>query len=249
MNPEKEAPLIEHLIELRSRLLWALGGVLAVFLALAPFSSRIYSWIAAPLLRTLPGQGQMIATQVVSPFVAPMKLTLVIAVALTVPWWLYQAWRFIAPALYTHEKSLFRFILVSSTFFFFLGMAFAYEVVFPTVFAFLAKAAPAGVTMMTDINAYLDFIFAMFLAFGLAFEVPVAVVFLVRAGIVEARTLARLRPYMVIGAFVVAAILTPPDLISQFLLAIPLIVLFEAGLFFARRFEKKEHAAVVRDHP
>jgi sec-independent protein translocase protein TatC len=240
MMEDKEASFIEHLIELRKRLLLGIAGTLIIFLALTPFAKTLYTILAGPLLQALPAGGHMIATQVISPFFTPMKLALLAALVIAAPWWLYQMWLFIAPGLYAHEKKLFGGIVISSVFFFFLGLLFAYTVVFPLAFRFLLNAAPAGVEVMTDINEYLDFVMSMFMAFGFAFEVPIVVVLLARLGIVQVAQLKKARPYVIIGAFFIGAIITPPDVISQLLLAFPLWLLFEIGVFFAGYLGRKE---------
>ena len=239
-----EGSFISHLLELRNRLMYSLAAVGVVFLALVPFANQVYAIIAEPLMKVLPAGMSMIATEVASPFLTPLKFTLAAAVTLTVPFLLYQIWAFVAPELYRHEKRLAVPLLVSSVLLFYAGMAFAYFVVFPTVFGFFVGILPPGVQMMTDIKAYLDFVFSMFFAFGIAFEVPVAVVILAAMGIVNPQTLAEKRPYVIVGAFVVAAVLTPPDVMSQFLLAIPMLLLFEIGLFVAKRlYRSREQAA------
>lgn len=226
--------LLSHLIELRNRLLYCVVTVGVLFLAGMPFANEIYSAIAAPLTRVLPAGASMIATEVASPFLTPLRLTFLAAIVAAIPLLLYHLWAFVAPGLYRHERRLVLPLLLSSVLLFYGGMAFAYFVVFPVAFGFLVKTTPAGVMVMTDIKAYLDFVFGMFFAFGIAFEVPVAVVLLSRMGAINPDKLAKQRPYVVLGIFIVAAILTPPDVISQTLLAVPMIVLFEIGLFIAR---------------
>ncbi len=238
----REMPLVVHLAELRDRLLRIVLAVALVFLALAPFSQELYTWLAQPLMRHLPEGTSMIATRVASPFLTPFKLTLVMAVMLAIPYIFHQIWGFVAPGLYRNERRLVLPLLVSSTVLFYLGVAFAYFVVLPVVFQFLTGVAPEGVAVMTDITEYLDFVLKMFFAFGLAFEVPVATVLLVRAGVVSPDDLAAKRPYIIVGAFVVGMLLTPPDVISQSLLAVPMLLLFELGLFFARRVKPEEGA-------
>ena len=237
-----EGGFLSHLIELRNRLLYIFGGVGIVFLALVPFANEVYAIIAKPMMAVLPQGMSMIATEVASPFLTPLKFTLAAAVTLAIPYILYQVWAFVAPGLYKHEKRMVMPLVVSSVLLFYAGMAFAYFVVFPTVFGFFVNILPPGVQMMTDIKAYLDFVFSMFFAFGLAFEVPVAVVILAWLGIVDPDKLAEKRPYVVVGAFVVAAVLTPPDVMSQFLLAVPMLILFEIGLFVARRLRRRRPA-------
>lgn len=235
-------PLIEHLLELRRRLMWMIGGLLLCFLALMPFAQQLYSFVAQPLMSSLPKDTSMIATDVIAPFFVPVKVTLMAAFLISLPHTLYQIWAFVAPALYQNEKRLITPLVVSSCLLFFAGMAFAYYLVFPVIFQFLAGVTPVGVSMATDIDKYLSFILGMFVAFGTTFEVPVVVVLLVRMGIVDTAQLKQARPYVIVGAFVVAAIITPPDVISQILLAVPLIVLYEAGIWFARFTKPVRHA-------
>jgi sec-independent protein translocase protein TatC len=241
---------ISHLLELRNRIVYALVAVIAIFLVLAiGFSHDIYSLLAQPLLAQLPQGATMIATEVASPFLTPLRLTFAVSVVLAMPFLLYQIWAFVAPGLYKHEKRLIVPLVVSSVLLFYAGMAFAYFVVFPAVFHLMVSITPAGVTMMTDIKAYLDFVFSMFFAFGVAFEVPVAVVILVHLGVVSPETLAEKRAYVVLGIFVIAAVLTPPDVASQFLLAMPMWFLFEVGLFVARRWRPTdEQTATAGSH-
>ena len=232
--PQTAQPLIEHLLELRRRLMWTIGGLLLCFLALMPFAQQLYTFVAQPLMATLPAGTSMIATDVIAPFFVPVKVTLMAAFLLSLPHTLYQVWAFIAPALYQNEKRLVMPLVLSSVLLFFAGMAFAYFLVFPLVFKFLAGVTPVGVNMATDIDKYLSFILGMFVAFGATFEVPVVVVLLNRMGVVSLAQLRLARPYVIVGAFVLAAVITPPDVISQVLLAVPLIVLYEAGLWFCR---------------
>ena len=239
-----EGGLMSHLLELRNRLLYSVVAIGVVFGAMLPFSSKVYTLVAEPLIGVLPAGATMIATEVASPFLTPIKLTLALATVFTIPFLLYQLWAFVAPGLYRHERRLVLPLLVSSTVLFYSGMAFAYFVVFPMAFGFFVHALPPGVTMMTDIRQYLDFVFSMFFAFGIAFEVPVAVVLLARMGVINPDTLAKKRPYIILMAFVVAAVLTPPDVFSQFFLAVPMILLFEIGIFFARRMKRAADAAV-----
>ena len=235
-NPLKEQPFVSHLLELRDRLLRAVAVVAVLFLCLFPFANDIYIWVASPLMRHLPEGTSMIATEVASPFLTPFKLSLVAAVFLAMPFILYQLWAFVAPGLYRHEKRLVIPLVVSSTALFYLGMVFAYYIVFPLVFAFLTGTAPEGVAVATDISKYLDFILTLFFAFGMAFEVPIATIILVWMGVTTPDKLAEKRPYIIVGAFLLGMLLTPPDVISQTLLALPMWVLFEAGLFFSRMF-------------
>lgn len=226
--------LVDHLIELRRRLMWIAVVLIVVFFAMVPFAQHLYSWVAHPLMANLPQGSNMIATDVIAPFFVPIKVTLMAAFLLTLPHTLYQVWAFVAPALYRHEKRLILPLVLSSLVLFVCGMAFAYWVVFPVVFKFLAGVTPDGVNMATDIDKYLSFVLGMFVAFGATFEVPVVVVLLCRMGVVSVSQLKKARPYVVVGAFIVAAVVTPPDILSQTLMAVPLIVLYEAGLWCAR---------------
>ncbi len=235
-DTDVEQPLISHLVELRSRLLKMIVGVVLVFLGLTPYANEIYTYLAGPLAAHLPANASMIAIDVASPFFTPFKLVLVLSICLSVPLILYQIWAFIAPGLYRHEKKWILPLLLASTLLFYLGMAFAYFVVFPLVFGFLTAAAPEGVEVMTDISRYLDFVLALFLAFGVAFEVPIATILLVVTGLVTPKSLTQKRPYVIVGAFVIGMFLTPPDVISQTLLAVPMWMLFELGLLFSRLF-------------
>lgn len=231
---EQTQPLIGHLIELRKRLLNSMLSVAVIFLALVYFSNDIYQLVAAPLIRQMPQGATMIATDVTSPFFTPIKLTIMVSVILSVPVILYQVWAFIAPALYKHERRLVVPLLVSSTLLFYIGMAFAYFVVFPLAFKFLTHSAPAGVVVSTDIARYLSFVMTLFMSFGAAFEVPVAIVLLCWVGITTPEDLKRKRPYVLVGVFVLAMLMTPPDVFSQTLLALPMYCLFEAGMFCSR---------------
>ncbi len=234
-SPEDtQETFISHLVELRSRLLRAIVAVIVVLLCLFPFAKNIYAFLAAPLLRALPQGSTMIATDVTGTFFVPLKVTLMAAFLIALPYVLYQMWAFVAPGLYKHEQRLAAPVLVSSVFFFILGMCFAYFAVFPVAFGFFAGYTPAGVHMMTDIDKYLSFVLTMFIAFGLTFEVPVVVIVLVRLGVVSLQTLRSIRGYVIVGAFVVGAIFTPPDILSQVMLAVPLWLLYEIGLFTAR---------------
>lgn len=229
---DQQMPLISHLTELRSRLLRCVAAVFLIFAVLFYFSQKIYTLVAAPLRDYLPAGASMIATDVASPFLTPFKLTMMVSLFLAMPVILYQIWGFIAPGLYKHEKRVAVPLLVSSILLFYAGMAFAYFVVFPLVFHFFASVTPEGVSMMTDITSYLNFVMTLFFAFGVAFEIPVAVVLLLWIGVVDVKYLKKARPYVVIGCFVVGMILTPPDVLSQTLLAVPMWLLFEIGLFF-----------------
>lgn len=224
---------ISHLIELRDRLLRIVAGFILTFICLFPFANKIYTLLAQPMLAKLPQGGQMIATAVTTPFFIPMKVAMLAAFVISLPFTLYQVWAFIAPGLYQHEKRFAAPMVIFSTLLFLVGMAFAYFLVFPVVFGFIAGTAPEGVAVMTDIGNYLDFVITLFLAFGIAFEVPVIVVVLVKAGFVSVATLKEVRSYVIVGAFIAGAILTPPDVISQFMLAVPLWLLYEAGILAA----------------
>lgn len=236
----QQQPLISHLLELRNKLLRAIGSVLLVFICMVYWANDIYHYMAIPLMQALPESGSMIATDVAAPFFAPFKLTLVLAFFIAIPYVLYQVWSFVAPGLYKHEKRLVTPLLFSSTLLFYLGIAFSYYVVFPVVFGFFTSVAPEGVEVATDISSYLSFILKLFFAFGLAFEIPVAVVLLCWGGVTTVDDLKTKRPYIVVGAFVVGMLLTPPDIISQTMLAIPMLVLFEGGLLAARFYTKKD---------
>lgn len=231
---DQPLPLVVHLTELRDKLLRGLLAVLIMFLCLFPFANDIYSYVSEPLRAIMPEGTSMIATEVASPFFTPFKLTMVAAVFLAIPYLLYQLWSFIAPGMYRHEKRLAIPLLVSSVFLFYAGAAFAYFVVFPLIFAFFASVAPDDITIMTDINSYLDFVLKLFFAFGLAFEIPIAAVLMIWAGITTPEALAAKRPYIIVGCFVFGMLLTPPDIISQSLLAIPMWLLFEVGVYFGR---------------
>lgn len=244
---QHQAPLIEHLIELRSRLLRAVVAVLVIFLGLYAFANDIYTFVAQPLMALLPEGSQMIATEVASPFLAPFKLTLVTAVFIAVPYVLHQAWAFVAPGLYDNEKALAIPILASSVLLFYAGAAFAYFVVFPLLFEFFTQTGPENVTVMTDINAYLNFVLKLFFAFGVAFEIPIATFLLIASGATTVESLSKKRPYVVLGCFVVGMLLTPPDVISQSLLAIPMYLLYEVGLLFGRLARRKKQRRELKD--
>lgn len=224
---------ISHLIELRNRLLRIVIGFIVVFIAFFPFANKIYALLAAPLLSKLPAGGQMIATAVTTPFFVPMKVAMMAAFIVSLPHTMYQVWGFVAPGLYAHEKKFMIPMIIASSSLFLAGMAFAYFVVFPVVFGFIVGTAPQGVAVMTDIGNYLDFVLTLFFAFGLAFQVPIAVVMTVRFGWLTVAQFKEARSYVVVGAFVIGAIFTPPDIISQFMLAMPIWLLFELGLIVA----------------
>jgi len=231
---DDEQSFLSHLVELRSRLLKAVAVVLVVLVCLIPFANRIYGWLARPLLEKLPVGGAMIATDIASPFFAPLKLAFFVALFAAMPFILYQAWAFVSPGLYKHERRLAVPLLASSVLLFYIGCAFAYFLVLPAVFTFMTSVAPAGVAVMPDISRFLDFSLVLFLAFGFCFEVPVALVILVAIGAVTPEQLVKSRSYAIVGAFVIAAILTPPDVISQLLLAVPMCLLYEVGIVAAR---------------
>ncbi len=233
---------MSHLVELRDRLLRAVGAVMVVFIVLFiyPGASFIYDLLAAPMLATLPEGTRMIATGVITPFMVPVKVTMLAAFVLSLPVVLYQVWAFVAPGLYRHEQRLALPLIISSSLLFLAGMAFCYFVVFKTVFQFIASFAPESITPAPDIEAYLNFVMSMFLAFGITFEVPVAVVLLVHTGMVSVQKLKEVRGYVIVVAFIIAAIVTPPDVVSQFMLAVPLIILYEIGIIFAKGIKVRE---------
>lgn len=232
--PYQQQPFVAHLIELRGRLLRVIAAVVVLFLLLAPFTNQLYTGLARPLISRLPAGATMIATDVSAPFLTPFKFTFVLAFFAAMPFILYQVWAFIAPGLYRKERRLALPLLISSVALFYIGMAFAYFVVFPMVFRFLVSTAPQGVSVMTDISKYLDFVLKMFFAFGVAFEVPIATILLIKAGITTPETLRAKRPYIIVGAFVIGMLLTPPDVFSQTMLAVPMWMLFELGLWMVR---------------
>ena len=230
MSTDTEQPLIAHLLELRTRLLRAIAGVLVCLILLMPIANKLYGWLALPVLKMLPAGGQMIATDPISPFLTPLKLALMSALVLAAPWVLYQLWAFVAPGLYHREKRLAVPLLVSATALFYIGCAFAYFLVLPAVFKFTNAVAPEGVAVMTDIGKYLDFVIVTFIAFGVAFEVPVAVVILVALGWVTIAQLREARSYVIVGVFVIAAVMTPPDAVSMLMMAIPMCLLYKLGI-------------------
>lgn len=237
---DRHQPLIEHLIELRNRLMRMVGAIGLAFLCLFSFSNQIYAFVSKPLQDLLPENSSMIATSVASPFMAPFKLTLVVCVLVAMPYILYQIWAFISPGLYQKERRIALPLFCSSVLLFYGGMAFAYYLVFPILFGFFTSASPDDVQVMTDINSYLDFVLGMFFAFGAAFQIPIAVILLCWSGITTAKSLTEKRPYIVVGCFVVGMLLTPPDVMSQTLLAVPMWALFEAGVFFGRLVSEKD---------
>ena len=234
-----EQPFLDHIIELRARILRGLLIVVMLFFPIYFYANELYVVVAAPLMAHLPNDGNMIATEVASPFLTPFKLSIFAAIFLGMPFLLHQLWSFVSPGLYLHEKKFAMPLLFSSIFLFYLGISFAYFLVFPLVFQFMAGITPEGVTMMTDINKYLDFVLKMFFAFGFAFEIPIATLLLAWSGIATADGMAAKRPYVIVGCFVAGMLLTPPDVISQLLLALPTWVLFEIGVFFARFAERR----------
>ena len=241
---------ISHLVELRNRLVRAVAVVLAVFLVLVavwPGPGAVYDFIARPMMIALPGDAKMIATGVITPFMVPMKVTLLAAFIISLPWVLYQAWAFVAPGLYTHEKRLIAPLVISSSLLFMVGVAFCYFLVFGKVFRFIYDFAPSSITVAPDIENYLDFVMTMCLAFGITFEVPVVVVVLVRMNLMTVEKLKAIRPYVIVGAFVIAAIVTPPDVMSQLFLAVPMCLLFELGLLLAPLFVRATQAP--EEHP
>ncbi|MBA6415050.1 twin-arginine translocase subunit TatC [Colwellia sp. 6M3] len=231
--------LFDHLLELRTRLLHAVLGVLVVFCSLIYFAQDIYQYVAQPLLAVMPEGTQMIATDVASPFFTPFKLTIVLSIFITMPYILYQLWSFIAPGLYKNEKRLIAPLMFGSTLLFYGGIAFAYYVVFPVAFTFFSSVAPDGVTIATDISSYLDFVLKLFFAFGAAFEIPIAIILLCWTGVTTPESLRTKRPYIVVGAFIVGMLLTPPDIISQTMLAVPMLLLFELGIIIASLYYKE----------
>jgi sec-independent protein translocase protein TatC len=242
VTQDQEQPFVSHLMELRDRLLKVILAVLLVFLGLMPWAAQIYDILAQPMMHALPEGTKMIATGVVTPFLVPIKVTLLVAFIGALPVVLYQAWAFIAPGLYTHEKRMALPLVLASTLLFIVGMAFCYFFVFGVVFRFINQFAPASITPAPDIEQYLAFVMTMFVAFGVTFEVPVVVLVLVSAGIVSLQKLREIRPYAIVGAFVIAAVVTPPDVVSQLMLAVPLVLLFELGLLLARFVGTKKSA-------
>jgi sec-independent protein translocase protein TatC len=233
-SADQELSFLEHLVELRGRLLKACAAILVILVILLPFARKLYATLAAPLTAVLPENSSMIAIDVASPFLTPFKLALLLALILAIPVVLYQLWAFVAPALYRQEKKLARPLLYTSVLLFYTGCAFAYFVVFPLVFGFFTRVAPEGVTVMTDISKYLDFVMTLFLAFGIAFEVPIATIILVATGVTTVEKLGKMRGYILVGAFAAGMLLTPPDIISQTLLALPMWALFEIGLLMSK---------------
>ncbi len=244
-----EGSLLSHLVELRTRLIRIISGLLIGFIPCAFYARELYTILAQPLLEKLPQGGQMIATDVATPFFVPMKVAMMLAFVITLPHTLYQLWAFIAPGLYSNEKRLALPLVFASSLLFFFGMLFAYFAALPLVFEFITYFAPEGVAVMTDINKYLSFVLSMFIAFGITFEVPVVVMVLVRTGIITIEKLREIRPYVIVGSFVIAAIVTPPDVISQFMLAVPLCLLYEVGIVIANITMKKRNKTTERQSP
>ncbi|MDH5534533.1 MAG: twin-arginine translocase subunit TatC [Betaproteobacteria bacterium] len=243
-----EDTFISHLMELRDRLLRAILSIGIIFVFLFPWAADLYDLLAHPMMRALPEGSKMIATGVVTPFLIPVKVALLVAFVIALPYVLYQAWGFVAPGLYAHEKRLVLPLVVASTLLFVLGIAFCYFFVFGVVFQFVNSIAPKSISVAPDIENYLNFVISLFLALGVTFEVPIVVIVLVRAGVMSIEQLVQVRPYFIVGAFVVAAIVTPPDVISQLLLAFPMWLLFELGLFAARFVRKKPEAEDAEDY-
>ncbi|WP_299980785.1 twin-arginine translocase subunit TatC [uncultured Pseudoteredinibacter sp.] len=239
-HQDVEQPLVQHLIELRDRLLRCILIVLLVFAGLFYFANDIYTFVAAPLQKFLPEGAGMIATEVAAPFLTPFKLTLFVSIFVSMPFLIYQVWQFIAPAMYKEERRLALPIFISSVFLFYAGIAFAYYAVFPLVFGFFTSVAPEGVSVMTDMGSYLDFILKIFFAFGLAFEIPIATFILISAGVSTPESLGEKRPYIIVGCFILGMLLTPPDVISQLLLALPMWLLFEVGIIMGKTLVKRE---------
>ncbi len=238
--------LFDHLLELRTRLLHAVLGVLVVFCSLIYFAQDIYQYVAQPLLAVMPAGTQMIATDVASPFFTPFKLTIVISIFIAMPYILYQLWSFIAPGLYQNEKRLIAPLMFGSTLLFYAGIAFAYYIVFPVAFAFFSSVAPEGVTIATDISSYLDFVLKLFFAFGAAFEIPIAIILMCWTGVTSPNSLRAKRPYIVVGAFIVGMLLTPPDIISQTMLAVPMLLLFELGIIIASFYYREDQDTTAK---
>ncbi len=243
-NQTEQMTWLHHLLELRDRVIKSVVFVLAVFAGLAYYANDIYAYLADPLLRYMPAGSQMIAIEVAAPFLIPFKLAFLTALLVSVPFLLYQAWAFIAPGLHRHEKRQFFPLLLVSTLLFYTGLAFAYFAVFPVIFGFMTTAAPHGVAMMTDIGHYLDFVMSMLVAFGAIFEVPIFTLLLVKSGVVEYHSLKDKRGYVIVAAFIIGAILTPPDVISQTLMAVPIWLLFEVGVVWAYFATAKSRSAV-----
>ncbi len=246
MTP-KEMTFVQHLIELRNILLHSVVAILVIFIAIFPFANEVYGFIAAPIIEVLPTDTNIIAIGVISPFLTPLKMALIIAVYMAMPYLLYQIWSFVAPALYKHEKQMILPLVISSTILFYAGLLFSFYIVFPVIFSFLSSIGPSIVDFTPDVQYYLDFVLKVSFAFGVAFEVPIATILLIMFGVTTVENLKKNRPYVVIGAFVLGMLLTPPDIISQTLIAIPMWLLFEAGLIFAPLLKRKEVSAAPTD--
>ena len=247
-NKVEQMPFVQHLIELRDKLIRIVVAILVIFLALFPFANDIYTMVASPIIASMPQNSSMIAIGVISPFLTPLKLTLILAVYLAMPYLLYQIWSFVAPALYKEERSLILPLVISSTILFYAGIVFAFFVVFPLAFDFLANIGPEVINFSPDIQHYLDFVLKVSFAFGVAFEVPIATILLIMFGAATKEKLQKNRPFIVIGAFVIGMLLTPPDIISQTLIAIPMLVLFELGLLFSPFFVRRKKATKYADN-
>jgi sec-independent protein translocase protein TatC len=228
------ATFVSHLVELRTRLIYALLGILAVLLPLLPFANDIYAYLAKPLLMHMPEGTSMVAIEVISPFLTPFKLTLMLSIFISIPWIIYQIWLFVSPGMYEREQKMTIPLVTIGTFLFYLGIAFSYFAVLPIIFQFITATTPDGVAVMTDITKYLDFVLTLFFAFGIAFQIPIATFLMVKAGVTTPEKLSKKRPYVVVGTFIIGMFLTPPDVISQTLLAVPMWLLFEAGLYASR---------------
>jgi sec-independent protein translocase protein TatC len=246
---ETEETFMSHLIELRSRVMKASIAIIIAFLCLMPWAAQIFDLLAHPMLAALPAGSKMIATGVITPFLIPVKVTMLLAFIIVLPWVMYQAWAFIAPGLYTHEKRLIAPLVISSSVLFVAGVAFCYFFVFGLVFPFINNFAPSSVSVAPDIDSYVSFVLTMFFVFGLTFEVPVIVIVLVRMGLVTVEKLKQIRPYVIVGAFIVAAVVTPPDVMSQLLLAVPLCILYEVGLLVAPIFARATRAPETSENP
>lgn len=244
-----EDTFISHLIELRSRVVKSAAAVLIIFLCMTPWATHIFDLLAAPMIHALPAGGRMIAIGVITPFLVPIKVTMLLAFIIALPWVLYQMWAFVAPGLYAHEKRLVAPLVISSSLLFIAGVAFCYFFVFGVVFPFINGFAPKSVSVAPDIDSYVNFVLTMFLAFGITFEVPIVVIVLVRMGLVPLVKLRQIRPYVVVGAFIIAAVVTPPDVMSQLMLAVPLCLLYEIGLVVAPVFERATRVPEERDDP
>jgi len=246
---KEEMTFIQHLVELRDKLLHSVVAILLIFVGIFPFANEVYGFIAAPIINVLPADTNIIAIGVISPFLTPLKMALIFAVYAAMPYLLFQIWSFVAPALYKHERQMILPLVISSTILFYAGLLFSFYVVFPVIFGFLSSIGPSIVDFTPDIQYYLDFVLKVSFAFGVAFEVPIATILLIMFGVTTVEKLKNNRPYVIIGAFVLGMLLTPPDIISQVLIAIPMWLLFEAGLFFAPLFKKQDQTQPTNDDP